>query len=313
MGFFMEKIKGTVRLPSYIYHELYTLGGDKLVAVFCTLKFFNTEIKYRSYTSKNNRKVEGYGLLRNKTNISLSVLEKYVPILLEKRYVTFMDNGDVCVLGNNALKRRDKKKGKKLIPIRIGKNISETALYSYYVRVRSSEDNQKKMIAKKQHRREIINQNTDSVEKENAKKKVLSLFGDSFELTDKVVMSNRYLTSLLNPEIDYTTNYIKRKLVAKELLFSKRQFRILMRMDYTSYERMYGKNPIKNLIYHKGYLTTEISSCVSTDSQELRYVNTFVGRTISKIECTRETHLDFDFVDWISGNCYRNLCNVSYL
>jgi hypothetical protein len=122
--------KKVARISSKLYFDLYQKGGDKLIAVYVILKTSrNGEIKYYSHKSKNNKFVGGFSLLRSKTNLTLHSIKKYVPILIDMGLCFIDKNGDFVMIGNEKIK--DLYNSRKLVPINIGVNLSETSLYSF--------------------------------------------------------------------------------------------------------------------------------------------------------------------------------------
>src|SRR5690606_20070647 len=136
--------KKVVRINSRLYYDLFSHenGGDRLIAFYCILKASRkNDSRFRAFISKNNKLVSGYGLLRAKTNLSLSTIEKYMPILIEKGLCTLEENGDVSLLGNQ--KTKELYSCEKLVPIVIDENLVKTSLHVLAVRVKSAEDKQK--------------------------------------------------------------------------------------------------------------------------------------------------------------------------
>ena len=146
--------KKTARISSKLYSALFKEGGDKLIAVYSVLKTSRGgEVKYYAYTSKNRKFISGYSLLRAKTILTLHTIEKYVPTLIDMGLCFIDKNGDFVLVGNQKLK---KQYNNKLLPIKIGVNLTDTAYNSLAVRVFSMEKTQKTQIEKKQTRSEII-------------------------------------------------------------------------------------------------------------------------------------------------------------
>lgn len=159
------------RLPS-LHSRLYVLllekGGDDLIAVYATLKAYkNGRTKYSAHKSTKGKTVKNYGLLRKETPLSLSTLKKYIPMLIELGLCRFNKDGDFVLTGNNTLNEKfsnsrllsagNRSKNKpKLIKITIGKNLAETKLFSFLVRINSNYNSQLKSIEKKQQRKNII-------------------------------------------------------------------------------------------------------------------------------------------------------------
>ena len=149
--------KRIARLNSRLYFDLLVRGGDKLIAVYSILKTSrNGEVKYYAYKSKNNKFVSGYALLRAKTSLTLHIIEKYVPMLIDMGLCFIDKNGDFVLLGND--KTNELYNSRKLVPVTIGANITETVLFSFAVRSFSAEKKQQTEINKKLTRSEVISQ-----------------------------------------------------------------------------------------------------------------------------------------------------------
>lgn len=291
----------TVRIPSRIYFQLLEKGGDKLISVFCTLKAQRKGKKYYSYTANNNKFVSHYSLLRQKTSLSLSVINKYVPMLIDMGFVVLEDNGNVSVIGNNKLKKLDTRNNTKLVPIKVFNKYKKTELYSYYVRIHSNEKSQKNIINKKLQRSEIIKKCPSTyIEKQNYKR-VVETFGKEIGLTENVMISNAYFSEIKNPNKPISVskgNYLKDKLCNEGILFKKRQFKRIEKMSYKQFKNRNVQK--KNITYFNGYMVKELPNIISTTKID-KNVNMLIGEVTEKEKVRPLGHLQFDFIAWLAN------------
>lgn len=298
--------KDIVRINAKLYHDLWKRGGDKLLATYCMLKNFRAgEIKYYAYTSKNNKFIGGYSLLRAKTNLSLHSLEKYVPALISMGLCFIDKNGDFVLLGGERTK--ELYSSRKLVPIKIGKNLIETATNCLSVRCHAKQYDQNRMIAKKKHRSELIFKSKDP---RNLKEYKLGLsyikkYGENIEITDKAVLSNDgfCLLKFGKDNLNYKAKgqYWKQKLVKAGIITSSRRFEILQRMSYPDFLQLKKMGDVKrNQTYIRGGLAQELTaSFLSSDLVNNTKVSEFIkpaGK--QKIKVKPLKHLSFDFIAW---------------
>lgn len=252
-----------IRIPSRLYSDIYQVGGDKLLAVFCTLKAYRGRSnKYYAFKSRNHKMIGGYSLLRSQTNLSLSVIQKYVPMLINMGLCHIDSSGNVSVLGNDKLKA---KYNKKLVPIVIGKNLIDTAYNTISVRLSSEERQQSRQIGIKTHRRDLLLQYNDpkSATAFKKAKKVVDKYGSEISVTECVVMSNAGFAALKDGTKDnkYKGAYWKKKLKQKGLIQTKRRFKRVMKASYAEYKqyRIFSDCP-SNTRYQYGYIVEELVS-----------------------------------------------------
>ena len=300
-----------VRIPSKLYAELFFLGGDKLISVYSILKSSRDgEIKYYAYTSKNNKFISGYSLLRNKTILSLHSIKKYVPLLINLGLCFIDKNGDFVLLGNDKLKQ---KYNGKLVPITLGKNIADTADNVYLVRAFSTEKNQKTQIEKKQTRSEIIACGSHRLSKFYESK-----YGNNLEVNEKIVLSLQGFGVLKHGEansikdIKSSGSYYKRKLSEKGLITTNREFKKIQKVTYSEYLNIKKYYNISNKMkFNRGWLVEEQVSSFSVNSivaQPITQdIEVLIKENISikevKVEqYKKKPYLEFDMIDfWING------------
>lgn len=313
-------MKGIFRIPSQLYFDLWTKGneipsltGDKLIAVYSILKFYRDNgIKYYAYKSKNNKNISGYALLRAKTNISLHTIEKYVPVLIEMGLCFIDNNGDFVLLGNQ--KTKDLYSSYKLVPIKIGKNVTDTALNVMFVRVDAKDKEEQKQYRKKLTRSVIISQgvNPQTSSKLRDAKKTLKRFGEITYLNEKTVLSNGGFAVLKHgaendiKHLKSSGSYWKKRLKDKGLITTKRQFTNVEQMSYDCYLNLKRLGFLeKSQTYRQGYLVNETASAFYTIKSPIIEIETEVLVPAEKeifIEYNKKPYLQFDMIDfWINS------------
>jgi hypothetical protein len=305
--------KKVARISSKLYFDLYQKGGDKLIAVYVILKTSrNGEIKYYSHKSKNNKFVGGFSLLRSKTNLTLHSIKKYVPILIDMGLCFIDKNGDFVMIGNEKIK--DLYNSRKLVPINIGVNLSETSLYSFSVRSFSAEKKQQTEINKKLTRREILLQgaNPKNLKAYKSAKKVIKRYGEVIELNEKTVLSLQGFGVLKHSkeneikDIKSSGSYWKSKLKKSNIIKTRREFKKIHKMGFSEYLSLkkYGELSNKHT-YKNGYLVEEVVSSFSTKS-----VMFITQPKVVEIVAVKEKevykkkpYLQFDMIDfWVNGS-----------
>lgn len=295
----------TVRIPSRLFNSLSEQGGVKLLSVYCTLKAFkNGNIKYYSYTSKNNKFVSGYGLLRNKTNVSLPALKKYVPILIDMGLCSFHNNGDFVMLGGEKVK--ELYSSYKMIPIKIGENIIKTQYNCLSVKCHSEQRQQLTMISKKTHRRDLLKQlsNPTSLKGLKAAKRVESKFGKDIEIIDNVVMSNQGFAFLKDGSKDNKSkgSYWKSRLVKNGIIKSTRRYELGKKMSYGAYLQYKKLFFVKGMTYVNGRVAKELVSSFSAVDLTFKVIPVVI-QSVSPVNHIIKplSYLSFDFVAWLSN------------
>jgi len=257
----MQKI---IRIPSKLYRNLYEKGGDRLVSVFCMLKAArNSKNKFTAYVSTNNKTLGGYGLLRKHSGISLNTLEKYVPTLVKMDLIHFESNGDVYIIGNE--KAKELYSSYKLVPVAIEKKLTDTASRSMFVRTHSNISAQKKEIAKKQFRSDLLKHldNPDDLKLYNMAKRVAKKAGGNIVITPDTRLSNTAFSRLKHNERKLaspkgTGYYWKKKLEQKGFIECERSFTIIAPMGYGAFLSLKKAGSLnRNELYNSGALCKE--------------------------------------------------------
>lgn len=271
-------IQKTIRVPSILYRELYVAGGDQLIAVYALLKYAKSKNSsfsgFKSYTSKNNKLVGGFGVIRKNTKLSLSVIQKFVPMLVELKICHFEKDGSFVMLGNNRVKKMfSPKKGEvKLVPILIGKNFIDTQYNSSFVRLHSEHRKQGTMISVKETRRHLIKQFLRLKREKDAympygkakrAEKLIKKYGKNIEIVKVRLMSNSGF-AFLKHEVSNKPAlgaYYKRKFIEKGMVTAKRRFRKLDKMSFGQYQKMKDFHPTpEKLTYMKGRAWLRLTS-----------------------------------------------------
>lgn len=291
-----------VRIPSKLIFHLSEKKADKLVAVYSTLKHFkNSDYKYYAYTAKNNKFVSCYSLLRAKTNLSLSTLKKYVPILIDMELCSFHANGDFVMLGGEKVK--ELYDSYKMIPVEIGKNIIETTLNCYKIKVHSAEKQQLNQIRIKQNRSVLLSNKSNPKNNKEYKAicKLEKKYGLEITVNDKTVLSNEGFGKLRNGEMNKKSvgNYWKRKLVKNNFIKTTRQYELGEKMSYEAYLQFKNNYYFRGLTYVKGRIAIEKVSQFSVIKNVEK--STFLLPIINKEVIKPLSYLSFDFVAWLSN------------
>lgn len=289
-----------------LYRHLWETGGHKLIAFYCTLKYFKKSgIKYTAYTAKNNKFVGGYSLLRAQTNISLSTLKKHTQTLIDMDLCFFDVNGDFVLLGGE--KTKELYNCTKMVPVVIGKNLIHTQYNSFAVTLTSEERQQQSMITKKKYRSDLLKQANLLHTDKNAtmpyklyKKacKIAKKYGENELLIDNTILSNQGYAQLKEKDCDKKSvgQYWKSILVKKGIVKSSRRFDLIGKMSFEDYKsiRLWDSNP--RLTYVKGHLAEEtIASFKSVNIVPVKPVEV----TAKQPYYTQEnglSHLSFDMI-----------------
>ena len=267
--FLCNKMKKKFRIDTLLLGLMHNtaieegLDPYKLVATYAILKTSrNGNIKYRSYTSKNNKKVSGYGLLRKETGLSLHTLKKYTPVLIALKLASFDDNGDFILLGNRKTKQLTEKRTNKLAPITIGKNLTETRYSVMKIFLHSKQKRIHFCKDRKHTRREIIKGNPKNKKESSLYKKMIknpNKYGlDNYN--DNCVLSNMGYSKLLFDEEDNKQlgSYYKSIFRERGLIRSNRQFKSVRSMSRGEYLRTVDRKKSPKMSWRRGELVEEL-------------------------------------------------------
>lgn len=258
----------TVRIASKLYFDLWKKGnsvaglsGDKLIAVYCMLKHHrNNKIKYFAHKANNNKTVSDYALLRKQTPLSLSVLKKYVPVLIDMGLCHF-DNGDFVLLGGE--KTKELYNSYKLVPVKIGENLSTTICYVMGVRIFAEHKEQTAQIKRKKHRSELLRQgvNPKNLKQYKSAQKVLKKYGKE-TIIDKVILSNEGYALLKDETRDNKSKgqYWKKKLINSNIIKTERRYLPLQEVPYSE---LLNNKYYNKYVYRRGWVCEELISSFS--------------------------------------------------
>ena len=278
-------------INSKLYAELFELGGDNLLVVYAKLKYGkNGAIKIYK---EQNRNI--YHTLKQKTNISVTTLRKYIKILIKENLCYFDTKGNFVLIGTNKI---NKKYGsKKVVPIEIA-SYKETKLFSFRVRVFRMEQQQKNRIDRRHEQHKII--------EKMAKGYTLTAqqfkFRNSWRDADKeyaqsqdtfnanTVLSNQGFSKLKFGETKSkgSGNYWKNKLVSAGIIKTKRQFEFIKKCSQKEYLSL-RYSGCRNLVFKNGKLYKELIS---------KFTTTEFYKPAQELKELR--HLDFDFCFFLS-------------
>lgn len=298
------------RISSRLYFDLLQKGGDRLIAVYSILKTSREEDKYYSYTSKNNKFLGGYSLLRAKTILTLHSINKYVPILIDMGLISILDNGDIYVMGGEKIK--ELYSSRKLVPIKIGKNLNDTADNVMSVRVFSAKHQQERQIVKKQNRSELLSQLSNPTNYKlykRAKRLLKRMCGEEITILDEVVLSNQGYAYLKNGTEDNKPMgcYWKQKLVKKGVIKSERRYTKKQKMSFTEYVLFKKNYPHNKAVYRNGFLCKEEIATlnpIDLTEESLPIIEDTkpIIVELPKKQVKGLKHLEFDMIAWWQNN-----------
>ena len=273
-------------INSKLYSELFELGGDNLVSVYAILKFAkNGAIKIYK---EENRNI--FHTLKTKTSLSITTLRKYIKTLSKEELCHFDKAGNFVLKGNNKLNKQYN--SKKAVPIEIG-SFRETKLFSFRVRIKKMEQQQKKRIDRRSEQGKIIGKMEKgynlSKSQFNFRKawndKDLEYSQSSESFNANTVLSNEGFSKLKFGELKSKSsgNYWKKKLVEAGVIKTKRQFEFLKRCSQKEYLSL-RYSGFRNLVFKNGKLYKEtVSKFTTTEFYK------------PKEEIKELKHLSFDF------------------
>ena len=279
--------KQHVHINSKLYADLFSLGGDNLVAVYCMLKFSkNGEIKI--YKEKN-RNI--YHTLKTKTSLSVTTLRKYVKQLVKLELCYFDSVGNFVLKGNNKLNKEYKKE--KLVRVKVG-SYKQTRLFSFAVRIRTMERLQKKAIDRKNEQNKILarlRKGYSITKREKNFLKSCEMYKSEIDYNNaKTVLSNQGYSKLKKgyEASKSVGNYWKKQLVSAEIIKTERQFKFLRKGTLSDY--LQNREFDRTIVYKNGKIYKELIPSFTT--------NTETKKEVYK----KKDYLQFDMIDfWING------------
>ena len=275
-----------VHINSKLYADLFSLGGDNLVAVYCMLKFSkNGEIKI--YKEKN-RNI--YHTLKTKTNLSVTTLRKYIKQLVKLEVCYFDSVGNFVLKGNNKLNKEYNKE--KLVRVKVG-SYKQTRLFSFFVRIRTMERLQKKAINRKHEQNKILARQRKGyciTKREKNFLKSCEMYKSEGDYNAKTVLSNQGYSKLkkgyeASKSVGY---YWKKNLVSAEIIKTERQFKFLRKGTLLDY--LQNREFDRTVVFKKGKIYKELIPSFTTNIDTKKEVY------------KKKNYLQFDMIDfWING------------
>ena len=278
--------KQHVHINSKLYADVFSLGGDNLVAVYCMLKFSkNGEIKI--YKEKN-RNI--YHTLRTKTNLSVTTLRKYTKQLVKLEVCYFDSVGNFVLKGNNKLNKEYKKE--KLVRVKVG-SYKQTRLFSFFVRIRTMERLQKKAIDRRHEQNKILARQRKGyciTKREKNFLKSCEMYKSEGDYNAKTVLSNQGYSKLkkgyeASKSVGY---YWKKNLVSAEIIKTERQFKFLRKGTLLDY--LQNREFDRTIVFKNGKIYKELIPSFTTNIDTKKEVY------------KKKSYLQFDMIDfWING------------
>ena len=278
--------KQHVHINSKLYADLFSLGGDNLVAVYCMLKFSkNGEIKI--YKEKN-RNI--YHTLKTKTNLSVTTLRKHIKQLVKLEVCYFDSVGNFVLKGNNKLNKEYKKE--KLVRVKVG-SYKQTRLFSFFVRIRTMERLQKKAIDRRHEQNKILARQRKGhciTKREKNFLKSCEMYKSEGDYNAKTVLSNQGYSKLkkgyeASKSVGY---YWKKKLVSAEIIKTERQFKFLRKGTLLDY--LQNREFDRTIVFKNGKIYKELIPSFTTNIDTKKEVY------------KKKNYLQFDMIDfWING------------
>lgn len=253
-----------IQTNSYIsgkaYGVLFEKGGDDLVAFYMQLLKARKDLgvsHFCSYKTSKNRIISGVGVIRSKAKVSKSVIDRLLPMLIELEFAVKTEQGHVILHGVDKInKRLYGTKDVKYVPFKTT-TYKENKLYSYFVRIASLEDAQKKAYSKKRD----IEKNINLVESEkvsfaNYKKCIRDYkrFQKNPDIIsgmmENVVLSNQGYAMYKDLTADNKSKgvYWKRKLTSEGLVSSKRRWSLTELNFALKGKNLYSLSEAKSVI-----------------------------------------------------------------
>ena len=263
-------------LYSHLYNQAssFNLDGDRLIAVYCTLK----SARKGKESIKATKKLKGIGLVSKVTGISRMTVSKYLTVLSSLDLVSFSRNGSLLFAGNKKLETKYKTKSRnyrvKYLRVVIGKNIAETALNSYSIRLHGYIDSINRRIDKSETSTKLTCKTYDKV--------TLSVKG--FGLL-KSAQKNKLSKG----------NYWKQKLIKAKYIYASRQYQFIDNCSKEEFNYIRYSDNDRSLRWEAGKMYKELCSLISKSfiKEEVR-----AEKEITKTDYKKKDYLQFDMIDF---------------
>lgn len=255
-------------INSKLYNLLYQTGGDRLIAVYCIIKASKSGKNRILPITSGGKTIKHYRLLHKTTGISEKTLKKYIPELEKLNLCNFSKYGGFYLTGNNKVNSVFKSGKTKFVKIKIG-TIAETALCSFFVRIKSLENTQINKIAKHQRQINIIARAEKGYALKSSERKTMkSLIKNEITIgklkthCDKVVLSNEGFAKLKTDQNDKKQkgHYWKSKLVKSGMIKTKRIFEFVCKSTYEEYLSLKINTQNRKLLFRNGIVYLELIS-----------------------------------------------------
>ena len=279
-------------INSRLYSELFSLGGDSLVSVYAILRA--SKNKGIKIYKEENRNI--YHTLKTKTGLSVTTLRKYVKILNGLNLSYFDSVGNFVLVGRNKINDRYKKK--KYVIIQIGKNLTETKLYSFKVRLLRMETIQKSRLDRREKQVKVKERQDKGYfltkwEKKlikNLTVKDLEYLENKESFCAKTVLSNIGFSKLQfnSNEVSKSRGwYWKKRLIKSGIIEVKRRFKYLRKGTKKEYNILRRINPAVK--FRNGRLFEELTS------------EFIVGKfPVKENKIEKLDYLQFDFIHFLA-------------
>lgn len=220
-------------IDSAVFGHLFEKGSAGLVGVYAMLLYGRKGYHcYLPYKNENNKITKGKRLISKQSGVSLTALNKHLPVLIDMGLCKFMPCGGFTMTGKKKLKKLNKKK--KSVPVRIGKNLRETKGNVYAVPVLARLFRQTKQIDKKitlskakcraEKNRSVSQKDAELLLKAH-KSKFIDL--DKLKKVENIVLSNVGISEIMGGDCKnhmVRGSYMRKLLENRGFIFSRRRY-----------------------------------------------------------------------------------------
>lgn len=250
-----------VNINSKLYAHLFEEGGDNLLAVYVKLKAGKSGA-IKIY--KEGRNI--YHTLKEKTNLSVTTLRKYIKQLQKLKLCRFDTVGNFVLKGGNKINKKYNKK--KTIKIQVG-TYKETKLNCFFIRIRNMENLQINALNRKYKQKNISSRKEKNCYISKQEERFLNhceKIGRTFDnYNAKTVLSHQGFCKLKKGVFTSKSAgyYWKKKLISAKKIQTKRIIEHLKKATKQEYDSM--KYQYRGLIYKGGRIFMEKPSQFTTN------------------------------------------------
>lgn len=190
-------------INSRLFYHLLQLGGQSLVGTYAML--LKGRDNYHCYTpikNSNGKLTKGKRLISKQSGVSLTALEKNLPILINLGLCHHMKGGGFHLAGQQKIKH--KYNSYKNIPIRIGKNLRETKGNVNAIMIIANGYKQTKQIDKKITLTKALRQEAKGLPLSHKQTKLIlnahkskNVNLDNLNKVENIVLSNANISNLI--------------------------------------------------------------------------------------------------------------------